>query len=70
MGIVPIVSSSYYVGLLSTHTHMCSIWCSALVEAVVLGVLVIWTLVLGLVLSMGLASTCDTLRDINKEENE
>lgn len=65
MSLVPIVTSES-----SVLPHMCSIWCSAIVDAIVLGVLVLLTLVYGLVLTRGLASTCDTLLDINKEENE
>ena len=33
-------------------------------------VLVLFTFILGVVITRGLAATCDTLLDINKEENE
>lgn len=45
------------------------IWWSAIVEGVVLAVLVVFSFILALVLTSGLAQTCNAVQDINKEEN-
>ena len=42
----------------------------AIVEVAVIAVLTVFSFSLGLVITSGLSRTCDTVLDINKEENK
>jgi hypothetical protein len=45
------------------------IWCTSVLECAVIAVLTVFSFCLGLVITIGLSQTCNTLLDINKEEN-
>ena len=58
-------SLSFYV-----CTFDFSVWYTAIVEVAVIAVLTVFSFSLGLVITSGLSRTCDTVLDINKEENK
>lgn len=61
---------SYLVVSIARVVVAADIWCSAVVETVVMAVLVVFSFILGLIISTGLATTCNTVHNINKEEND